>query len=186
MFFQKFCRYTVDRGSLIRVQFPDLEGNICNSDLSKFKFVARRISFLDIAFAFVALKALYCYFNWIHKIFIGDNADSKCLFAKSSVKFLGFEISDKGLLPDEGKVKAIHDYAAPTYEISLRRFLGLTSYYRRFVSGFSEIAAPLHRLLQKGSKFCLTKECDAAFEQLKAELQSSSILGFIISVYFVY
>ena len=103
---------------------------------------------------------------------------SKCFFAKSSVKFLGFEISDKGLLPDEEKVKAIHDYAAPTDETSLRRFLGLASCYRRFVSGFSEIAAPLHRLLQKGSKFCWTKECDAAFEQLKAELQSSPLLGF--------
>ena len=46
------------------------------------------------------------------------------------------------------------------------------------LSGFSEIAAPLHRLLQKGSKFCWTKKCVVAFGQLKAELQSSPILGF--------
>ena len=88
---------------------------------------------------------------------------SKCFFAKSSAKVLGFEISDKGLLPVEENVKAIHDNAAPSDETSLRRFLGLASYYRRFVSGFSEIAAPLHRLSQKGSKFCWTKECDTAF-----------------------
>ena len=43
------------------------------------------------------------------------------------------------------------------------------------MAGFSEIAAPLHGLLQKGSKFCWTKECDAAFKQFKAELQSSLI-----------
>ena len=103
---------------------------------------------------------------------------SKCFFAKSNVNFLGFEISDKGLLPDEEKIKAIRDYAAPTDETSLRRFLGLASYYRRFVSGFSEIAAPLHRLLQKGSKFRWTNECDAAFQQLIAQLESSPILGF--------
>ena len=103
---------------------------------------------------------------------------SKCFFAKKSVKFLGFEISDQGLSPDEEKLHAIHDYAPPTEETSLRRFMGLASYYRRFVSGFSEIAAPLHRLLQKGSKFCWTDECDAAFQSLKTQLVSSPILGF--------
>ena len=103
---------------------------------------------------------------------------SKCFFAKSNVNFLGFEISDKGLLPDEEKIKAIRDYAAPTDETSLRKFLGLASYYRRFVSGFSEIAAPLHRFLQRGSKFRWSNKCDAAFQQLKAQLESSPILGF--------
>ncbi len=46
------------------------------------------------------------------------------------------------------------------------------------MSGFSEIAAPLHRLLQKGSKFCCTDECDAAFKRLKTQLVSGPILGF--------
>lgn len=66
-----------------------------------------------------------------------------------------------------------HDYPAPNDETSLRRFLGLASYYRRFVSGFSEIAAQLHRLLQKGSKFCSANER----EQLKKQLESNPISG---------
>ena len=103
---------------------------------------------------------------------------SKCFFAKKRVKFLGFEISDQGLSSDEEKLRAIHDDAPPTDETSLRRFLGLASYCRRLASGFSEIAALLHKLLQKGSKFCWTDECDAAFRSLKTQLVSSSILGF--------
>ena len=94
------------------------------------------------------------------------------------LSFLKLETSEKGLLPVEEKIKAIHHYAATTDEASLRRFLGLASYYRRFVSDFNEKAAQLHRLLRKRPKCCWKKECEEAFEQLKAQLQSNPFLRF--------
>ena len=59
----------------------------------------------------------------------------------------------------------------------LRSFLGLASYYRRFVKGFAEIAAPLHRLLQKGA-FIWLEDCALAFNSLKQKLLSAPVLGY--------
>ena len=103
---------------------------------------------------------------------------SKCHFAQLSVDFLGFTISASGLAPDCKKVEALRNYPTPNDLTELRRFLGMASYYRRFISGFSDIACPLNRLTQKDMKFEWTKECDTAFLTLKEQLVSSPILAF--------
>ncbi|CAB3992852.1 Retrovirus-related Pol poly from transposon [Paramuricea clavata] len=54
----------------------------------------------------------------------------------------------------------------------------MASYYRRFISGFSDIAGPLHRLTQKGVRFDWDKNCQRAFEQLKEQLISNPVLAF--------
>ena len=102
----------------------------------------------------------------------------KCHFGQTSVKFLGFQIADTGLAPDPEKVKAIKEYPVPKDLTELRRFIGMISYYRRFISGFSDIAHPLHRLLQKDVKFDWNQSCQNSFESLKEQLISSPILGF--------
>ena len=58
----------------------------------------------------------------------------------------------------------------------VRSFLGLASYYRRFVKGFSMTAAPMTRFLQKNVKFEWNKKCQASFEKLKAFLTEASVL----------
>ncbi|CAB4011612.1 Retrovirus-related Pol poly from transposon [Paramuricea clavata] len=84
---------------------------------------------------------------------------SKCSFAKPSVDFLGFTISAAGLAPNVTKVEAIRAFPTPQNLTELRRLLGMASYYRRFISGFSDIAGPLHRLMQKGVRFDWDKNC---------------------------
>ncbi len=54
----------------------------------------------------------------------------------------------------------------------------MTSYYRRFISGVSDIACPLNRLTQKGVPFAWDKNCQHAFEQLKEQLISAPVLAF--------
>eukprot|EP00794_Sanderia_malayensis_P011701 gene11701-12919_t len=103
---------------------------------------------------------------------------SKCHFAQTSVKFLGFQIGDTGLTPDPEKVKAIKEYPVPKDLTELRRFIGLISYYRRFILRFSDVASPLHRLLQKDVKFEWNNNFQDSFEDLKKQLISSPILGF--------
>ena len=74
----------------------------------------------------------------------------KCQFALDSIDFLGHHVAAAGLSPQIEKLAAVRDLSAPTDISSLRSALGLFSYYRKFVSGFSEIASPLNDLLKKG------------------------------------
>jgi len=59
----------------------------------------------------------------------------------------------------------------------LRSFLGLCSYYRRFVKGFSILAKPLYALTENQTKFVWDEQCEEAFNQLKRALTSSPILS---------
>lgn len=104
--------------------------------------------------------------------------NEKCRFLKEEVSFLGHIISAKGIRTDEAKTLAIKEYPEPKSTKQVRSFLGLASYYRRFVKNFSVVAAPLHRLTHKGRKFQWTKECKEAFEELKQRLISAPILAF--------
>lgn len=68
------------------------------------------------------------------------------------------------------------DWPSPCSTAELKSFLGLASYYRRFVKGFSCIAAPLFRLLQKGEEFAWTIDCEAAFATLQRALVEAPVL----------
>jgi hypothetical protein len=64
----------------------------------------------------------------------------KCEFMRTEVCYLGHRITAEGFRPDELKEKALRDFPVPTKTKQLRAFLGLTGYYRKFVSRFSPIA----------------------------------------------
>ena len=100
----------------------------------------------------------------------------KCRFLCKEVKYLGHVISVHGVLPDPEKTNQVKSFPTPTDVTSVRRFLGLASYYRRFVPKFAKIAAPLHALLKKENVFEWTTECTTAFNLLKDALTSSLIL----------
>ena len=70
-------------------------------------------------------------------------------------------------MPDSQKVKAVQEWAIPTTVTAVRQFIGLASYYRRYIQDFATIAAPLHHLTQKGISFKWTQECTDAFNLLK-------------------
>ncbi|GFV99233.1 retrovirus-related Pol polyprotein from transposon 412 [Trichonephila clavipes] len=74
------------------------------------------------------------------------------------------------------KVSAVKNWKRPENLRELRSFLGLCTYYRKFVKGFSNIARPLHKLTKSKQKFQWTKECEDSFLQLKEALTSSPIL----------
>ena len=73
---------------------------------------------------------------------------TKCDIEMSSVQYLGHVFSANGMSPDPNKVKAVADWPVPTNVTEVYQFLGLASYYRRYVQNFSTIAAPLHALTQ--------------------------------------
>lgn len=121
---------------------------------------------------------------------------SKCHFFQKEANFLGHVVSEHGISTDPEKTRVIKGWQIPQTEKQLRQFLGLAGYYRRFVKGFSQIAAPLHNLLTKQNrkkkgrkplsnavlnadlKSRWTPECTQAFEKLKSCLTTAPVLGF--------
>ncbi|GJZ99127.1 putative reverse transcriptase domain-containing protein, partial [Tanacetum coccineum] len=78
---------------------------------------------------------------------------SKCEFWIPKVQILRHVIDSLGIHVDPAKIEAIKDWATPTTPTKIRQFLGLASYIRRFIDGFSKIAKPLTKLTQKIKKF---------------------------------
>jgi transposase InsO family protein len=102
----------------------------------------------------------------------------KCQFLRKEVSYLGHVISEKGVFPERAKTKVIEEYPIPQNVKQLRSFLGLMSYYRRFVPKFSHIAAPLHKLLKKEAPYEWTAEQEQAFHALKGKLISPPVLKY--------
>ena len=103
---------------------------------------------------------------------------SKCQLFQPEVEYLGHVVSAEGVATDPKKVKAVQGWPTPHCTKDIRSFLGLCSYYRNFIRGFSQVAAPMNRLLEKETEFTWTQECEAAFEHLKQALISAPILGY--------
>ncbi|CAG9830063.1 unnamed protein product [Diabrotica balteata] len=101
----------------------------------------------------------------------------KCSFLKTEIDFLGYRINENGICPNKDNVKAIAEYPVPTDTKQVHRFLGLASYFRRFIQNFSIIAKPLYDLLRKNVKFEFTMTHLQAFENLKSKLTSEPILA---------
>ena len=102
----------------------------------------------------------------------------KCKFGAGEVIYLGYQVSREGLVPTQDKIRAVKEYPMPTDVKSLRSFLGLASYYRRFVPCFSSVASPLHALTRKDVCFEWSLACESAFRQLKEHLCSAPVLAF--------
>lgn len=82
----------------------------------------------------------------------------KCVIAARAITFLGHHISEAGVRQDPNKLKALLELPRPDDLKSLRRVLGMFSYYRKFVPNFALIAEPLTRLTKKSEDFQWSKE----------------------------
>jgi len=102
---------------------------------------------------------------------------SKCHLLKRSLKFLGHIVSEEGIATNPEKVSAVRDWVVPESVHEVRSFLGLCSYYRKFIEGFANIAAPLHQLTSVSSKFKWDSQCQQAFDTLKERLTNTPILA---------
>ena len=102
----------------------------------------------------------------------------KCYLFRRQVKYLGHTISSEGVSTSPEKVNVVAEWPVPTCITELRRFLGLCSYYRRFIFKFADIAAPLHSLTQKQQPFVWTPERVKAFRELRRALVEAPVLGY--------
>jgi len=103
---------------------------------------------------------------------------SKCRFAESEIEYLGHLISQHGVRADPSKLDAMISWPLPRSIKALRGFLGLISYYRKFIRNYGLIAAPLTTLLKKNS-FVWSSAATQAFEALKEVVTSPPVLGLL-------
>lgn len=101
----------------------------------------------------------------------------KSKFLQKQVKYLGYIVDESGLRADPEKIAPVINYPAPTTSKECRRFIGMSSWYRRFIPNFSVLSAPISDLLQKNKKFVWTAEANEAFIKLKEALVSSPVLS---------
>ena len=100
----------------------------------------------------------------------------KCKFVQTEVCYLGHVVSAEGVRTDPSKLQAILEFPVPDNVKALRSFLGLASYYRRFIPQFSKIAGPLFNLTKKNSLFAWTSLCQETFDRLRKLLTSALVL----------
>nr|GEX67769.1 retrotransposon protein, putative, Ty3-gypsy subclass [Tanacetum cinerariifolium] len=93
------------------------------------------------------------------------------------LQFLGHVIDCRGIHVDPAKIESTKDWASPKTPTEIRQFLGLASYYRRFIEGFSKIAKSMTKLTQKDVKFDWGDKQEAAFQLIKHKLCSAPILA---------
>ncbi|KAL0177254.1 hypothetical protein M9458_026148, partial [Cirrhinus mrigala] len=101
----------------------------------------------------------------------------KCEFHQMSISFLGYIISHEGVSMDEAKVRAVTEWPQPRTLKELQRFLGFANFYRRFIRGFSLIAAPLTSMTKRSSPHLTwTTAATQAFTDLKSRFTTAPIL----------
>ncbi|UYV78763.1 hypothetical protein LAZ67_16002676 [Cordylochernes scorpioides] len=122
------------------------------------------------------LRRLQLVLNCLKKAGLCLNS-KKCKFGAKTITVLGHEVSENGIRPDQEKIRAVRDFATPRSLKEVRSFLGLSSYYRRFIPNYAHVAQPLNDLLKKDSAFNWNQEEQNAFEALKSALISEPALG---------
>jgi hypothetical protein len=100
---------------------------------------------------------------------------SKCIFAATQVEYLGHIISANGVATNPAKIMAIQQWNISKLVTQLRCFLGLTSYYRRFIKDYGLICRPLHDLLKES--FCWTPNPTITFNILKNKMITAPVLA---------
>ncbi|GJR67983.1 putative reverse transcriptase domain-containing protein [Tanacetum coccineum] len=149
--------------------FMDLMNRVCKPYLDKFVIVfiddiliysrnkEEHANHLRIILELLKKEMLYAKF-------------SKCNFWIHIVQFLGHLIDNQRLYVDPAKIEAVKNWSSPTTPTEIRQFLGLASYYRRFIKDFSKIAKSLTELTQKNKKYIWGKDQETTFQLLKQKL----------------
>jgi hypothetical protein len=102
--------------------------------------------------------------------------ESKCEFGMTEVLYLGHIIGEKGVQVHQEKITTIMEWPTPNTLTELRGFLGICTYYRKFVKGFSQLCEPLTDLTKKGA-FKWSEEAQATMDKMKKVMSTCPVLA---------
>lgn len=100
----------------------------------------------------------------------------KSAYFMSSIKYLGFVFDQAGVRPNPDKIKPILEAPAPNNVQQLQSYIGLCTFYSRFIPNFSTVMAPMYKLLRKGVSFKWGGEQKQSFLEVKASFKSNKVL----------
>lgn len=100
----------------------------------------------------------------------------KCCLARDQVVFLGHKVGRTGVHPDPANVEKVRNWPRPQRAEDLRSFLGLASFYSKFVPGYSDLVKPLREAAEKKGGLTWTAELLESFEKTKGKLTSPPVL----------
>ena len=102
----------------------------------------------------------------------------KCQFGMEHCVYLGHVVGGGAVHPEASKVEAVEQFKVPDTKKQVRAFLGLTGYYRKFISNYATVAAPLTDLTRKSAPNNVqwNEQCDQAFKELKKLLCTAPVL----------
>lgn len=121
------------------------------------------------------MKHLKTIFERIRKAGLEINK-KKCEFCKPQIEYLGHVVTRDGIKMNEEKVRCIRDLKAPSTKKEVRRFIVMTSWYRKFIKNYAHITAPIVKLLRKNVKFRWTENQEKAFQEVKKKLIEEPVL----------
>lgn len=101
---------------------------------------------------------------------------SKCNFVKTTINFLGYEVSNGCITPDNPNIETIKKLQPPTNVKELQRFLGSINVYNKFIPKYAKIRYPLNNLLKKNVPYVWDQNCQNSFQKLKQALIEKPIL----------
>ena len=103
---------------------------------------------------------------------------SKCFIGFRQIEFLAHMVGNGEVKPTDEKVKAVREFPAPTTKRKVRSLIGFLNFYRRFIPGFAQKAAPITDLTSKSApnKVVWKQEHQKAFEELKQAITSFPVL----------
>ena len=170
---------------------------LCNAPATFQRLMQNTLGELNLTFTLIYLDDMIVYsrmpeehLSRLHAIFnrFAEHGlklkPTKCHFFKESLTYLGHEISAKGMLPGREGIKSIAEMAPPATVTGVRRFIGATGYFRRFIKNFAKIAKPLQDLLGcsnsqlKNHLVMLSEQALAAFHTLKEKCATAPVLAY--------
>ena len=99
---------------------------------------------------------------------------SKCRWFQRSVTYLGHVVFGEGIKCDPEKIEKVQNWPVPKTVLQVREFIGISSYYRKFIPNFSEICAPLTNLTRKDIPYLWSEKCQASFDTSKNKADHST------------
>ena len=192
---QQYTAFTV--GSMGVYEFLRMLYGLCNAPATFQRLMQNCLGELNLTYALIYLDDVIVFSRTeeehLHRLqvvfarFLEHGLKlkpSKCHFLQDEITFLGHEISAEGMKPGMANLKAIAEMAPPKTYTEIRRFTGMTGFFRQFIKGYSKIAKPLNDLLEGEASKLKAKEVELppdalkAFEELKLRCMTAPVLVF--------